>query len=282
MYLTDAPGMYDYSIEVLDGLHRRRTTGDTGRHQRPRHGLPGQFLPVLPYRWVPGATIYTWSITPAGMGTVTGSGPNIGAGLECQCQQAGQHWPERSQCVLSQPDSKLHHHRHHPSPTAMIAGSGVMCAGAMGSVPLTVNFTGQAPWQFVYTINGAPQPAIQTSDNPYILMATPAWHLRYSERFFGERTPGHASENAVITQTTITANAQVTNAQCGCKATAPSTSWQVAVPVPYTLVWSGGQMTEDSLASRRQLHRHSYRCQRPHQRRGCGCQRQYSQPQYHR
>ena len=59
-----------------------------------------------------------------------------------------------------------------PNPTAEISGSGILCNG-VPSVDYTVFFTGEAPWDFTYAINGIAQPPITgVTDNPYILTIT--------------------------------------------------------------------------------------------------------------
>jgi gliding motility-associated-like protein len=57
-------------------------------------------------------------------------------------------------------------------PTAIISGGGLICAGN-ASVPVTIDFTGTGPWEFVYTIDGSPIfPPIVTTQNPYTLTAS--------------------------------------------------------------------------------------------------------------
>ena len=57
-----------------------------------------------------------------------------------------------------------------PLPTAIISNGGTMCDG--GTRPLNVAFTGTAPFNFTYAINGVPQTPISTGSNPYIINAT--------------------------------------------------------------------------------------------------------------
>lgn len=56
------------------------------------------------------------------------------------------------------------------APTAIISGNPVACAGQTVNIP--VNFTGTAPWSFVYAIDGVDQPEITTSNNPYLITAS--------------------------------------------------------------------------------------------------------------
>ena len=63
------------------------------------------------------------------------------------------------------------------SPTAAISGDTMICPG--GTASLLVNFTGTAPFTFVYTSNGIAQTPITTSNNPYILNVTPTSTTAY-------------------------------------------------------------------------------------------------------
>ncbi|MDX2281477.1 MAG: gliding motility-associated C-terminal domain-containing protein [Saprospiraceae bacterium] len=61
--------------------------------------------------------------------------------------------------------------------TAVLSGGGEICQGGNGT-DLVINFTGSGPYTFIYGIvnNGVPipQPAITTSNNPYIFNVNPA------------------------------------------------------------------------------------------------------------
>ncbi len=63
------------------------------------------------------------------------------------------------------------------SPTAAISGDTMICPGGTASLPIA--FTGTAPFTFVYTANGIKQPAITTSNNPYILNVMPTSTTAY-------------------------------------------------------------------------------------------------------
>ncbi len=57
-----------------------------------------------------------------------------------------------------------------PLPVATISNGGTMCDG--GTRPLNVAFTGIAPFNFTYAINGVSQVPVATSSNPYTINAT--------------------------------------------------------------------------------------------------------------
>jgi gliding motility-associated-like protein len=62
-----------------------------------------------------------------------------------------------------------------PTPTAILSGGGAVCAGSGDAVPMSVNFSGQAPYALTYAINGIAQPALNAiSNNPYTFTATQA------------------------------------------------------------------------------------------------------------
>lgn len=56
-------------------------------------------------------------------------------------------------------------------PTALISGTDTICAE--NSAPLSVSFTGTAPWTFSYSANGIPVDTITTSLNPYTITVSP-------------------------------------------------------------------------------------------------------------
>ena len=56
-----------------------------------------------------------------------------------------------------------------PLPTAIISNSGTICVE--DTHPINISLTGAAPWNVVYAINGADQPAINIAASPYTLNA---------------------------------------------------------------------------------------------------------------
>lgn len=55
--------------------------------------------------------------------------------------------------------------------SATLSGAGEICLG--DSLGLTVTFTGNAPYTFVYLVNGMPQPPLTTTENPYTFSVSP-------------------------------------------------------------------------------------------------------------
>jgi len=61
-----------------------------------------------------------------------------------------------------------------PRPTAVISGSGVFCEGAANaSTNLSIAFTGTAPWNYTYTVNGGSPVSGTTSSNPLTVTVDP-------------------------------------------------------------------------------------------------------------
>lgn len=83
------------------------------------------------------------------------------------------------------------------APTATLSGSYVMCTG--GTVQAKVDFTGYAPWTFVYN-NGSTNTQITTSSNPYFINVSPTVSTTYSlNSVSGPYCSGTASGQAVVT-----------------------------------------------------------------------------------
>lgn len=108
-----------------------------------------------------------------------------------------------------------------PAPEADLTGGGSVCSGS--TVFLNVNFTGNGPFNFGYSINNVPQPPITTTENPYELVVSVA-------------------SNTQITLTSVQSN--------GCVGTASGTVNLVPVQppnatlAPLSLVLCGGQPTD--------------------------------------
>ncbi len=65
-----------------------------------------------------------------------------------------------------------------PVPTATISGTAEMCAG--GSAILTITLTGAAPYDFTYTVNGAPVVVTNHPTTVYTATVTPAVNTTYA------------------------------------------------------------------------------------------------------
>ncbi|MCB0542351.1 MAG: gliding motility-associated C-terminal domain-containing protein [Saprospiraceae bacterium] len=234
----------DYSISVLDGSTVGAPPENPGPITGPTEACQGSssgfsIPPAL------GATSYNWTLTPPGIGTVNGNGVNATVNLANNATGTAQLCVTASNQCYPNNTPACYTIDIIPKPTAMISGSGILCAGVPGTVDLTVSFTGQAPWEFIYTINGVPQTPIQTSDNPYTLQATqPGTYAIQGVTSVNGGCVGTFSGSASITETIINANAAVTNAQCG-QSNGAINITPNGGNTPYTYNWSGGQTTED-------------------------------------
>lgn len=125
-------------------------------------------------------------------------------------------------------------------PTATIVGSAFLCSNDPGLLAeLTVTFTGSPPWELVYTINGTPQPAIVTFDNPYIIYTNIAgtYELASVTSVIGN-CQGIATGVAPIIVNTVDVVATTTPATClgnGTMTADPSGGIG-----PYSYTWSNG------------------------------------------
>lgn len=57
----------------------------------------------------------------------------------------------------------------HDVPTGTISGTADVCPG--GNASLSIDFTGIAPYNFVYAINGVPQPMLTVSSNTFLILS---------------------------------------------------------------------------------------------------------------
>lgn len=57
-------------------------------------------------------------------------------------------------------------------PTGVMYGGGELCRNG-GDTTVLIRFTGTGPYQFVYSVAGVAQPAITTTNNPYVLRVRP-------------------------------------------------------------------------------------------------------------
>ena len=240
-----AGNICDYSIDVTVGSTVGAPPANPGAITGPPNVCQGSTstYTVPP---VTGATIYNWTLSPTGMGTTSGTGNNVtvtwgssAVGPVNLCLTvANACYPNPTQVCY--PINVL------PRPTAVISGSGVLCAGSSTPVNLNVSFTGDAPWTFVYTRNGVPQAPITTSNNPYTLMVTQpgTYALQSVSSSNGATCTGTVSGSAVVTQTTITLSSAVTHAQCGLSNGAVNLTVSNGT-APYMFAWSSGETTED-------------------------------------
>ena len=85
-----------------------------------------------------------------------------------------------------------------PVVNGVLSGTDTICEN--GVADLTVTFTGNPPFQFIYTANGANPDTVVTSNNPYILSVNPDTNTIYQlTGVSGIGCPGTASGTATVT-----------------------------------------------------------------------------------
>ncbi|MEZ4919687.1 MAG: hypothetical protein R2792_11360 [Saprospiraceae bacterium] len=237
-----AGNVCDYTIDVLAGSTVGAPPDDPGPLSGPAIVCAGNSnnYTLDP---VTGATIYNWTLTPS-LGSINDDDNSAditwgtSGGTTELCVDV-------ANLCYSNPVTSCMTIEVLPTPTATISGSGNVCAGMSGSIDLTINFTGDAPWEFVYTIDGVAQPPIQTSDNPYTLTVTDAGtYALQSVSSIDGNCDGTVSGSAVITETTLASTFVVTNAECGQSDGAINLT-PGGGTAPYTFSWGGGETTED-------------------------------------
>ena len=233
----------DYSIDVLSGSTVGMPPEDPGTVTGPIEvcqNTSGSYsVPAIV-----GATSYMWTLTPANMGTLSVNNNNVTVNWGSTPGTATLCVKSSNQC-FSNPMESCITVEVIPKPTATLSGGGILCAGSGGAVDLTVNFTGQGPWNFVYSINGTPQPAIQVTSSPYTLTVTqPGTYTPQSVSTVDGNCAGTVSGSAVVTLTDLNPSAVVTNSSCGQSNGAVNLS-VTGGNTPYMFLWSNSAATED-------------------------------------
>ncbi|MBL7775648.1 MAG: hypothetical protein JNK89_06565, partial [Saprospiraceae bacterium] len=238
-----AGNVCDLSIEVTEGSTVSIPPADPGPMSGPLVACQGQ---TTNYSIAPvnAATLYLWALNPSSGGTITNNGPNASVTWGNTPGPVEICVNPANLCDTNFTTSCLTVEVQ-PKPTANISGSGFFCFGDPEPVDLTVTFTGDPDWRFVYTINGVAQPPIVTSDNPYILTVTqPGTYALQSVAGVTGNCPGMVSGSVVLSEIKLTPTAAVTNAVCGNSNGAINLSVSGG-NTPYQFQWSSGETTED-------------------------------------
>lgn len=238
----------DYAVDVTEGSTVGFAPDDPGVVTGPSPFCQGTAANYsVPA--VNGATTYTWTLVPANAGTISGNN-NDGtitvtwatgfSGTATLCVKT-------SNLCYSNPDESCITVEVLPKPTATLSGSGVLCAGAGGSVDLTVTLTGDPDWRFIYAIDGVNQPPITTSTSPYTITATQPGNYTLVSVVSVDSDPvcaGTVSGNVNINVVTLSPTSTITAAVCG-QANGGVNLSVTGGNNPYSYSWSGGETTQD-------------------------------------
>lgn len=237
-----AGNVCDYAVDVTVGSTVGQPPADPGTVTGP---TPACVNTTGTYT-VPsilGATSYQWTMNPS-LGTITANDNTVNvnwttAGTTQLCVTS-------SNACYANPTPSCITVTVLPRPTATLSGTGVLCEGPSGSVPLTVNFTpdGGGPWTFVYSINGVNQPPITTTDDPYTITATqPGNYALVSVNYPSPNCPGTVSGTSSITISQINPTANTTPDVCG--QSLGDIDLSVSPAGTYTYNWSNGATSQD-------------------------------------
>ncbi len=116
----------------------------------------------------PSAYTYSWTSNPAGFTSIlqnpTGVAPSVTTTYSVTISTVAGCSASASKTVTV-----------NPRPTAAISGTGAFCQNAANtSTNLTVNFTGTAPWNYTYTVDGGSPVSGTTSSNPLTIAVAPS------------------------------------------------------------------------------------------------------------
>ncbi len=125
-----------------------------------------------------------------------------------------------------------------PLPTASVSGTNSICQG--GSTPISFNFTGNGPWNFVYSMNGVNQSSILANSSPFVLTASAAGTYGLVSVVDANGCSGTVSGSAIVSVNTLP-NATVSGGGTVCTGqSAPNVVFNLSngTTSPYTLTYA--------------------------------------------
>ncbi|MEY3051870.1 MAG: hypothetical protein RLY31_1655 [Bacteroidota bacterium] len=133
-----------------------------------------------------------------------------------------------------------------PIPTAILSGSGLLCpSNPNTAVEVSIQFTGEGPWEFVLQLDGVPQPPVVTTDNPYVFQVSSVgtYQLESVLSVTGN-CQGAVAGIAAIVMSNLEANASSTPA--GCTGNGTISVFPAGGSSPYSYEWSNGAPNQQS------------------------------------
>jgi gliding motility-associated-like protein len=189
----------DYEINVLQGSTESLPPADPGPISGPDLVCEGS-TEAYSLAAVNAATIYNWTITPA-IGSTASTTNN--ADIAWFAPGTAEVCVTVSNLCEDNPNNSCFTVEVQPTPTATLTASGALCAfGDDTGVEVSVNFTGPSPWTFEYTLGGANQPPITTTDNPYVFNVTTPGNV-VLQSIDGNGCPGTVTGSVNVQETVI-------------------------------------------------------------------------------
>ncbi len=182
-------------------------------------GVPG----VYTYNWSNGATTSSISVSPLNSTTYTVT-------VSDQCGNSNSH-----AALVTVFDN----------PTAEIVGNETICANGGNPAIIQINFSESGIWQFVYSINGIPQPALITANNPFQLQAFSTGVYEILSATSPNGCPVHLLGTAQVTETQIDLSANLSDVNCYGGNDGYIELGISGGTAPYSFLWSNGDINQN-------------------------------------
>ncbi|HMX39362.1 MAG TPA: hypothetical protein PKD78_03510, partial [Saprospiraceae bacterium] len=135
-----------------------------------------------------------------------------------------------------------------PSPNATITGSPSVCAGQPATV--TVNLSGAAPYTFIYSLNGVPQPSVTTSTSPYNVTGTyPTTTVIELESVTSGTCTGNTSGTATVTVNPAPTASFQTASTVVCSGQPANINVAFTGNAPFTFIYSVGGANQPAVTT---------------------------------
>ena len=132
-----------------------------------------------------------------------------------------------------------------PTAELSVSGTTIICSDNPMPVDVSIDFTGSAPWDVIYTIDGVPQPSVNTSDNPYEFQISSASTVALQSVGNNAVTcPGTVQGSTIsTTETDVTLSGTPTGIDCNGDTNGSITTTPAGGMAPYTYTWDDATAT---------------------------------------